>query len=335
MKILYLPNCNSQQRQHEKSTLIYPILLAMQAQYYRNKGHDVDWIQQTRNILHYDKVISEPEKIPFLELPHADRVWTHAKDKHYQANGNFKYNPGTYILSASGCWWGKCRFCVETQEVYQKREVADVIEEIKECKRLGFREIFDDSATFPIGRWLDDFALQIKDVGIRFSCNMRLLDLDYCRLRDSGFRMVLFGLESANQETLDRIRKGTRCEDVKYLIKAALSGIEPHITVMFGYPWESDEDALRTLRLTWTLLKKGYAKTAQASFYTPTKATPAGQKNESGKENHRQYVNQIYKVAYSPEFWFNQISSIRNIDDLKYIWKGIKHGLKAINNTAR
>jgi hypothetical protein len=42
-------------------------------------------------------------------------VWTKAVDKKYQTNGNFKYNPGTYIQSASGCWWGKCTFCVENK----------------------------------------------------------------------------------------------------------------------------------------------------------------------------------------------------------------------------
>ncbi len=324
MRILYLPNEYSQQRQREKKANIYPVRMAMEAEWYRKQGHEVYWNSDIGECIEQDKIITEPENLPFLTLPRPDRVFTRAKT---YTSGNYKYLPGTHIMSASGCWWGKCRFCVETQSKWEVREVDDVIEEIKECKELGFREIFDDSGTFPHGRWLDDFCTKVQGIGVRISANMRPIDLDYVKLRKSGFRMLLFGIESANQETLDRIRKGTRCEDVKYIIKAALSGLEPHGAFIFGYPWESDEDALRTLRLAWTLLRKGYLKTAQASFYTPQAGTPAGQKGEKGQEAHRKYVSQIYRAGYYPDFWFNQLSGVRNIDDLKYIWRGIKAAL--------
>jgi len=317
LRILYLPHAYSQQRQFEKKRWIYPVRLAMEATYYEQKGHTVHWGEAQGR---YDKIISKPEGLSFLELPKPNRTLTKAHSTIYQSNGNFKYTPGTYIMSASGCWWGKCRFCVEKEEKWQVREVEDVIEEIKECKRLKYKEVFDDSGTFPIGRWLDEFCSRIQNVGISVSCNMRAVDLDYVKLRKAGFRMLLFGLESANQATLDRIKKGIRCEDVKYIIKAALSGIDCHVAVMFGYPWETDEDAERTLLLVSTLLRKGYAKTAQASFYNP------GGTN-IGNEKHRPYIKKLYNIGFSPEFWFNQIKSVRNIDDIKYIWKGIKSAL--------
>ena len=144
-----------------------------------------------------------------------------------------------------------------------------MISEIQECKALGFREIFDDSGTFPTGRWLDEFCNRFSNEfgkSIKFSCNMRLIDLDYSLLRASNFRMLLFGLESANEETLEKINKGIGVEDVKYVIKAAKAGLEPHIAVIFGWEWETDADAINTLKLVWWLLRKGYAKTAQASF---------------------------------------------------------------------
>ena len=64
----------------------------------------------------YDRVISEPDGIPFRKLPPPDRELTDAKNPKYQNNGNFKYLPGTYMLSAGGCWHGKCTFCVEKNE---------------------------------------------------------------------------------------------------------------------------------------------------------------------------------------------------------------------------
>jgi anaerobic magnesium-protoporphyrin IX monomethyl ester cyclase len=322
MKILYLPSCRSQQRQFQNTKVnIYPVYMAMEAEWYRKHGHEVIWGMPTKNE-YIDKVVIEPEGIEFLDLPRPDRVFTRAMDKCYQDNGNFKYLPGTYIQSAKGCWWGKCTFCVEKKSHYYRRSVSSVIEEIKECKALGYKEIFDDAGTFSTDDWwLDEFLTKLTPIskGIRFSCNMRMVDIDYALLRHSGFRMVLFGVESANQQTLDIINKGVKCEDIKYIKKASEAGLEPHVAVMFGFPGESDKDAINTLRLVHYLLTRGYAKTAQASFYNHA--------GECSQENHRRYVRKLYDVWKNPRFWFNKIRDIHNVDDLKYLWRAIKKGV--------
>jgi len=330
MKMLYLPNEYSQQRQHEKKAHIYPILMAMEATWYRNHGHIVDW-DSVRHMV-YDKVIIEPEGLPFLELPKPDRVFTKAMDYAYD-NGNFKYTPGTYIMSASGCWHGKCTFCVENGSGYKIRAVDDVIDEIRECKEQGYREIFDDSGTFPIGRWLDEFLTKYSRMaqGVRFSCNWRLCDYDYNRLYLNGWRMLLFGVESANQKTLDTINKGAQVEDIKYIKKAAEAGLENHIACMFGFPNEDYKDALKTLNLVHYLLRKGYAKTAQASILTPFPDTPLYKEYPEIKVDYdcKRLCKRIYNVGYNPEFWFHRIIAIRNMADLRYLCRGIK---KAFQN---
>ena len=159
MRIFYVPNEFSQQRQKEKKANIYPVLMAMEAQYNRNLGLDVYWNQEPDPNFNNsdDFLITEPEGIPFLDLPHPDRVWSQAKT---YTSGNYKYLPGTHIMSASGCWHGKCTFCIEKNKLYEIRNVNDVIQEIAECMMLEFREIFDDSATFPTGQWLDEFLMK-------------------------------------------------------------------------------------------------------------------------------------------------------------------------------
>lgn len=325
MRILYLPHQYSQQRQREKRRWIYPVLMTMEAESYHQQGHEVYWDTNDTLWETYDKVIQEPEGLPFLSLPHPDRVFTSAKNPIYQNNGNFKYLPGTYIQVANGCWWGKCTFCVEQNKPYEVREVDDVIEEIKEIKRLGFREVFDDSGTFPMGDWLNRFCDKFSAIGgLRFSCNFRMVDCDYDMLHKANFRMLLFGLESANQSTLDKINKGVKIEEaIKVIKKANKAGLESHIAVMFGYPWENDNDAISTLRLVHYLLKKGYAKTAQASFYTP-------QEGEQGKSEHRKYVKKIYNVSRNLEFWFNKLRNLHDRDDLAYLWRQIKAGINDI-----
>lgn len=292
----------------------------MEATKRKEEGHEVYWNEPWGEI---DKTIVEPEGIPFLSLPSPDRVLTRARD---YTSGNYKYLPGTHIQVANGCWHGKCTFCVEKGKPYEIRPLEEVIEEIKECQRLGFREVFDDSGTFPDEDWLTRFCIKkitTKEIHkLPFGCNMRIgANADFRLMKRAGFRMVLFGIESANQETLDRIQKGTKADEIISTIQsAAEAGLEPHIAVMFGYPSEKDSDSERTLRLVHFLLKKGYAKTAQASFYDC--------KGEQSNEKAKKYVRRIYDIAYSPQFWFNKFRDVKSIEDFKYLWRQIKTGLK-------
>ena len=332
MNLLYKPHEYNQQRQREKKRWIWPVHLAMEAEHYRELGHEVDWgddritmtngLGETWETPLYDKVITEPEGILFNRLPAPDRKFTNAFDPKYQANGNFKHNPGTYIQSAGGCWWGNCAFCKEQCNDYELRDVDDVIAEIKECKRLGFREVFDDAASFAVGKWRDSFVRKLKPLGMKFSCNMRFGTFpDYYAMKKAGFRMLLYGLESRNKKTIRNINK--RIDIKKAIIElklAARYGLEPHIAVMFGFPWESDKDARRTLRMVHYLLRNGYAKTAQASLYSVPGTPP--------KMEHAKYIPKIYNVAYSPQFWMNKLKDIKTKDDIKYIWKGIKAWLR-------
>jgi radical SAM superfamily enzyme YgiQ (UPF0313 family) len=339
MKILFKLNPYLQQRQKEKPRWIFPIKLAMYATTLHNQKNEIIWDKEDNGT--YDKIISSENEIdiPFLKLPHPNRVLTDAKNPKWQKNGNFKFLPGTYIQVADGCWHGKCIFCVEQNKKYECREVKDVLNEVKECIDLEFKEIFDDSPTFPIGKWLAEFAegmiLKGYNKKIRISCNMRL---DYHHpnfqglkeLHQAGFRMILYGLESANQSTLDKINKGINIESaIQYIKRASRAGLEPHVAYMIGYPWETYKDALKTLKLVHYLLRKNYAKTAQASLITPFEKTLLFK--EYGKFPYNKKIAdlryKLYNIGFHPEFWIRRIFTIYSIADLKYLWKAIKAGL--------
>jgi radical SAM superfamily enzyme YgiQ (UPF0313 family) len=329
MKILYLPNQHSQQRQHEKPVWIYPVLMAMEAEYYRQRGHYVQWDYPFPMGIDkgaWDKIISEPEGLPFLDLPSPDRIFTRAMDPKYQAYGNYKYLPATHMMAARDCWYAKCTFC-EWAKKYPKvetRSIKSVIEEMKQIQAQGFREVFDDSGTFPVGAWLTEFCIKkffangLRDFVI--SCNMRIgAGADFKLMKQAGFRMVLFGVESANQSTLNKLNKGVNANEIiKDVKKAAYEGLEPHIAVMFGYPWESEAEERKTLTLVHYLLRKGYAKTAQASLYRVPGETPIDRGN----------VKRIYNVACNAEFWIRKLNDVRSWADFTYLLKAIKKGVK-------
>lgn len=289
-------------------------------------------------------------------LPFIDRDLTNWKLYAYK-NGNFKRTPGTYIMSARDCWWGKCTFC-SWPIMYSKfraRSVKNVLDEVGFLiENYNIKEIMDDSGSFPVGQWLKDFCLGMIKRGynrkINFDCNMRfgaLSEDEYRLMKKAGFRLLLFGLESANQRTLDRINKNLKVEEIVNSCKLARkSGLYPHITIMFGYPWESYEGALKTLRLGQWLLKKGYAYTMQATVVIPYPGSPLFEECKASgwlkTQDWQRYdmkepvmtsavsdaqimrlVQSLYGIALNPEFILNRILSISEFSDLFFFIRAL------------
>lgn len=288
------------------------------------------------------------------DIPFIDRELTKWNLYAYK-NGNFKRTPGTYIMSGRDCWWGKCSFCSwpTLYPKFRRRSATNVLDEIGELiGKYGVKEIMDDTGTFPTGSWLREFCEGMIKRGynkqVQISCNMRFGVLsfeEYRLMKKAGFRFILFGLESANQTTLDRINKNVKTEDIIESCRIARkSGLYPHITIMFGYPWESREDAARTLELGSYLLKKGFAYTVQATIVIPYPGSKLfaeceaegslrttdwdlyGMKEPVMKTSVHdaeimRFVQGIYGVAYNPEFIARRLASLRDFSDLKYFLK--------------
>jgi radical SAM superfamily enzyme YgiQ (UPF0313 family) len=236
------------------------------------------------------------------------------------------------------------------------RKPGLILDEISSLvEKHGVREIMDDSGTFPVGEWLKEFCRGMIErqlnTQVILDCNMRfgvLSPFEYRRMKEAGFRLVLFGLESANQATLDRVRKNLTVADIIESCKSARrEGLYPHITIMFGYPWESYEDALKTLNLGRWLLKKGYAYTVQATVVIPYPGSKLFDEcQENGwlcttdwdrydmkkpvmktsipDEAMSGLVQGIYRVAFDPEFIARRIVSVRSLSDLNYFARGAK-----------
>lgn len=275
-----------------------------------------------------------------------------------EKNGNYKRIPGTYTMAGRDCWYHKCTFCSwpTIYPEFRTRAPENLLDEIGILiEKYGVREIMDDTGTFPVGKWLEEFCKGMIERGynkkICLDCNMRFGALskeEYKLMKRANFRFILFGLESASNETLLRIDKGiTRDDIVKSCIEASETGLSPHLTVMFGYPWETEDDVKETVKLGKYLMKKGYANTLQSTIVIPYPGSPlfdeCMQKNLLATLDWNDYdmskcvmklgfdesvikkaVQGLYKVAFSPEFVFRRIISIRDIDDIKFILRGMK-----------
>jgi len=290
------------------------------------------------------------------ELPMIDRNLT--KWKNYsQKNGNFKHTPGAYMMSGRDCWWGKCAFCSWTTlfpgSKFRTRSAKLALDEVGNLIDLGIREIMEDSGSLPIGKWLIDFCQGMISRGyhkkVVLSCNMRINGIKnpdtWKLMKKAGFRFILFGLESANQKTLDRINKNLNVKEIIPGLKMCKeAGLEPHITTMIGYPWEKYRDAKRTVDLAKNLFKKGYVDTLQATILIPYPGTPLYKYcQENNLLNFTDYerfdqreqvmkcsltdaqvkglTQDLYRSFITPGFIFKKVISIRNIDDIKFLFR--------------
>ena len=154
---------------------------------------------------------------------------------------------------STGCSWKRCSFCPESAE--DRRYVgAEVETALREIRALVARHApgllhFTDTEIAP--RYLR--ALAVSPPGPRWYGFARfsslLTDPAFCRrLAASGCTMLQLGLESADQQVLDTLRKGTRLGEIDRALRAlADAGIGVFLYLLFGTPAE-DRDAARRTR---------------------------------------------------------------------------------------
>lgn len=289
-------------------------------------------------------------------LPWIDRELTQWR-LYAEKNGNYRRLPGTYIMSGRDCWHGRCTFCSWTTlyPSFRTRAAKEVVDEIEHLvNHYGIKEIMDDTGCLPAGEWLKLFCNEMIRRGlhkkVKIDCNMRFgcLDLDLCKLmKKAGFRLVLFGLESANQSTLDRLDKAVRVEQIEAGARAAAqAGLNVHVTVMFGYPWEGEAEIANTVAFARKLLRKGYAYTLQVTLLIPYPGTPLfkeldaknllltrtwddydmrKQVMKSGVPEARIKcaIRDVYRAFLHPETLIRRILSTRDpVEDFKFYWRG-------------
>ncbi len=308
------------------------------------------------------------------DLPHIDRELTKWQ-LYNERNGNFKITPGAYTMAGRDCWWrkgGGCTFCSwpTLYPIFRAMKPERLADEIGLLiDGYGVKSVFDDTGCFPVGEWLKKFANLMIERGynkkIQFSCNMRFGALkreDYRLMKKAGFRMLLFGIESGSQATLDRLNKGTTIKGIMNECRVPREeGLEPHITIMVGYPWETRQEALSTLNVAKTLMQKGWALTLQSTVVIPypgSKLYAEALKNgwfrvdpndyerfdmkepvltspDMTPEEVMQLCDEIYKVFLTPQYMLKQLLRIRSLRDLKYSVKGATKVLGHVKDFAK
>ncbi len=135
--------------------------------------------------------------------------------------------PGMFVMGSRGCPF-KCTFCSRSvfgNTVRYREPIAVVDDAERLAKDWGIREIFFQDDTFNMNReWAEDILRLIitrklnKHLCFRTPCrvNEKLIDLDLLRMmKEAGFWIIFYGVESGSQMMLNRMHKGTKRDEIK------------------------------------------------------------------------------------------------------------------------
>lgn len=258
-------------------------------------------------------------------------------------NGNFLQTPGTYASSViRDCMFGKCTFCRYNGPdlTFSKMSVSRSLDEYQMLvEKYGVKEIFDDSGVWYRGSDAREFAQGIIDRGLHkkgcyfgFNTRFEYLDEETVKLlAKANFRFVLIGLEASSDETLRRLNKGYQHEYIeKGLGWLTKHGLHPHLTIMVGYYWETQEMLNETVNFVKKLMFSGLARTLQVTLCTPLDYTPYHLECIEKKvlltndyddfdmsklivqtpiphERYYEAVREMYGIAFHPKFILRQL----------------------------
>jgi anaerobic magnesium-protoporphyrin IX monomethyl ester cyclase len=279
---------------------------------------------------------------PLDTSPLIDRDLVQWKNYAYE-NGNFLNTPGTYATSVlRDCMFGKCTFCRYNgpELTFSMMSVSRSLDEYESLiNEYGVKEIFDDSGVWYRGKEAREFAQGIIDRGLHkkncyFGINTRFEYLDeetIKKMAEANFRFILLGFEAADDETLQRLNKGYQMQHVEKCLKWMTKyGLHPHLTIMVGYYWQTQQQLDLTVKTVQRLMRKGLARTLQVTICTPLDFTPYHLECINNKvlltqnyddfdmsklivktpiphENYYKAIKKMYAISFSPLFILRQI----------------------------
>ena len=202
-----------------------------------------------------DHWVAGPGEKPLLRLLGTKNLSAHYSADYQDLPLRDYLAPG-FILpyaASSGCYWNKCSFCPERAEEnpYQQTPVHHVLRDISRLTEQTTPALlhFLDNAVSPALMQ----ALVAQPPGTPWygfaRVNPLLADLDFCqKLRKSGCLMLKLGLESGDQAVLDAMHKGIELPMVSQVLTALhQAGIASYVYLLFGTPYESANEARKTL----------------------------------------------------------------------------------------
>jgi len=160
------------------------------------------------------------------------------------------------MITSRGCPF-RCSFCDKSVSgsVWRARSARDVVDELDHLARqgFGFVNFYDDNFTLHRRR-VREICEEIlrRGVDIEWKCEGRVdgVDAQLLKLmRRAGCRVVAYGVESGNPETLALLRKDITVDQAASAFAATReAGLRSLAYIILGAPGEGSDEVVNTLR---------------------------------------------------------------------------------------
>lgn len=210
----------------------------------------------------YNGVLNEPRPretdLSYMPLPNLDDI-----NLNRFSGGTFvRSYPTLFVMASRGCPY-KCIFCNQSiwgnRVVY--REPKAIVDEVKHLyEKYGVKSIIFQDDTFNVNKkWASEILNRIIQLGLNkkikfllaFRVNEKLIDEELLNLaKRAGVWIIFYGVESGNQEMLNRMRKGITIREIKRAFRLTHeAGIKTMASFIFGLPGETEETVKDTVNL--------------------------------------------------------------------------------------
>ncbi len=264
------------------------------------------------------------------------------------------------ILTSRGCPYN-CSYCSKDVTGHKVRNFSlqRVIAEIKHVvKEYGAEElsIWDETFTLQRDRVIEFCkSLKKENLNVTWACSSRVdrVDEDLLKImKEHGCTFIAYGIESGNEEILEKIGKRITKDTIRKAIKATKrAGIPIRGYFMVGLWGDTKETIMDTIKFakeldpdiaTFTMMvplpntldyeraskqsnfKKEYWKFRmfpEFNFLDEPIYVPEGMDKEELIKLHKKAYNSFY---FRPKYILRQLTSIRSFKDVLRLFAGIK-----------
>lgn len=179
--------------------------------------------------------------------------------------------PFAIVVTSIGCPFS-CHFCVAGSVPYRYREVDNVLAELKYLKALGVKEIMFNDPTFTVSKKRVMALCQgLLEMNKPFTwvCNAHVATLSEELIKAmvrAGCHTVMIGVESANDEVLQKCSKGITRDKIKQTFNLCKKyGLRTLGYFIIGLPGDNRQTILQTI---------DFAKQIDCDFASFTVLTP-------------------------------------------------------------
>jgi radical SAM superfamily enzyme YgiQ (UPF0313 family) len=266
----------------------------------------------------------------------------------------YRRRPVAVMITSRGCN-RRCLYCFQIDRQRKHgvrfRSVDNVMQEIEECLKMGYREI----------KFLDDTLAADYDRAMKIADEIRRRGLDFSwfasacvhqvdrpllqAFKEAGCWAILFGAESGVQKNLNAVRKGITLDQIRQAVRTAKDvGLVVHTPFLIGLPGETYEEALQTIDFACEIdphIVSFHALTPFPGTDLYDNIERYGTMSEDLSDftyqgaafipytMSREEISELRQIAYRkfysrPGYVMRRMLSMRNLNDVKAAVKGAK-----------